>query len=318
VLKRAGALALMAATGAAAQNFETNIVAGPAGGTDARMARDIVDLAAGCGFEVAAPETAGDIENLLAVRDRRVTQFGFVQDDVLEYFRTFQTDDPEIGRALQGIRIAIPLHLAEVHVLARNDMESLADLDGARVAVGAVDDGTAVTASLVLDLAGVTPAERLELAPDAALEALDAGRADAVFLVEGAPSPRITPETVDAARFHLLPVGGAVLGAVYDAGRIEAEDYLFLDGGVDTVAVQTTLVTYEFDARGNAYHRDSCEMVSTVTHLIATGLDALRAEGHPKWAETDPAAVLEGWSVSDCALRGMTPDFTVQCGAVGP
>jgi hypothetical protein len=262
------------------------------------------------------------VENFLAVRDRPATQMGFVQGDVLEYFQTFQTDDPEIRRAIEGIRIAMPLHLSEVHVLARGDIRSLADLEGARVAVGAEGSGTAVTASLVLDLAGIVPGERLELAPQAALAALDEGRADAVFLVEGAPSPHITPRTVDAARFHLVPVEDPVLKAVYEAGTLDAEDYPFLDGGVATVAVRTVLVAYDFDPALNAYHRDSCDIVSNISHLIVSRLDGLRAGGHPKWSETDPTAIPDGWLVSDCALRGVTPGFAFLCrapdGSVGP
>ncbi len=316
------AAALVVAAAGHAQNVETNIVSGPGGGTDAAMGGDLVALAAQCGLVVAAPETAGDVENFLAVRDRPATQMGFVQGDVLEYFQTFQTDDPEIRRAIQGIRIAMPLHLSEVHVLARKDIGSLADLSGTRVAVGAAGSGTAVTASLVLDLAGVVPGERLELAPDAALAALDEGRVDAVFLVEGAPSPRITPDSVDAARFHLVPVEGPVLGAVYEPGMLEAEDYPFLDAGVRTVGVRTLLAAYDFNPATNAYHRESCDMVSNLTHLLVSRLDRLRAQGHPKWSETDLTAIPDGWLVSDCALRGVTPGFAFLCrapdGSTGP
>jgi len=316
------AACLASAAPGLAQNVETNIVSGPAGGTDAAIGEDLVNLAAECGLEIAAPVTSGDVESFLAVRDRPVTQMGFVQGDVLEYFQTFRTDDPEIRRAIQGIRIAMPLHLSEVHILSRKDLVSLADLDGARVAVGAPGSGTAVTASLVLDLAGLVPAERLALAPDAALTALDEGRADAVILVEGAPSPRINAQSVDPDRFHLVPVEGPVLNAVYEAGRIEAEDYPFLDDGAATIAVRTSLVAYDFDPAQNAYHGASCDMISNMTHLIVTRLDGLRTRGHPEWAEINPAAIPEGWLVSDCALRGVTPGFAFLCrapdGTVGP
>ena len=75
-------------------------------------------------------ESAGSIENMNAVRDRRATQLGIVQSDVLEYFTTFAGDDPALRRAAQGIRIAFPLYDEEVHVLARREIGSLADLAG--------------------------------------------------------------------------------------------------------------------------------------------------------------------------------------------
>ena len=69
-------------------------------------------------------------------------------------------DDPGIARAILGVRIAFPLYNEEVHVLARREIATLADLSGQRVAIGVEDSGTFLTASLVLDLAGVEPAER--------------------------------------------------------------------------------------------------------------------------------------------------------------
>ncbi len=109
-------------------------------------------------------------------------------------------------------------------MLARREIAGLQDLAGRRVATGVADSGTRVTADLVLDLAQVEPAERLSLAPDAALEALLAGEIDALFYVGGAPVELFDTDRIDPTDFHLLPLNSRCLEgglyADYYCGRI--------------------------------------------------------------------------------------------------
>ncbi len=195
------ALALVAAlsclmTPAQAQGFERNILTGGASGTYIQFGRNISASAAKCGVALHVRESAGSLENFLGVRKRRFTQLGIVQSDVLEYLKTFAADDPGVARAIAGVRIAFPLYNEEVHILARRELTGLADLDGKRVAIGVEDSGTFLTASLVLDLAQVEPAERLTINAEDSLAALTAGQIDAFFLV-GADRRRTLPPAAD-------------------------------------------------------------------------------------------------------------------------
>jgi TRAP transporter TAXI family solute receptor len=311
----AGAVLVAALTTGAprAQDFEANLVTGEASGTDFRIGGDIAAVAADCGLTLNVRESAGSLENMAAVRDRRVTQLGIVQSDVLEYFRTFQADDAEIARMADGVRIAFPLYGQEVHVLARRDIARLADLAGRRVAVGDADSGTFVTAGLILDLASVAPAERVALGGEAALEALLAGEVDALFDVVGAPAERFRSELIDPEAYHLVPLTEPVLHAVYAPAEIAAGTYGFVDAPVASVSVQAVLVTYDYDPDRNAYHAASCGLVSDVSHLIVTRLDRLRAEGHPKWRSVDMTALPPGWQVSQCVLNGLAPGYAFTC-----
>jgi TRAP transporter TAXI family solute receptor len=314
MLKWAGlALALIALAPAAAQEIEGNIVTGAAAGTDLAIGRDIAAMAAECGITLNVRESAGSVENMQAVRDRRLTQFGIVQGDVLEYYQTLQGDDPELRRAVQGIRVAFPLYDAEVHVLARREIADLAGLAGGRVAIGDPDSGTHLTAELVLDLAQVAPAERLELGPEEALEALRAGEIDAMFYVVGAPAELFQAPEIDAAAFHLLPLRDPALTAVYASAEIPAGTYPFVDAPVEVVAVRTVLVTYDFDSGRNAYQAASCRMVSDVSHLILSRFDRLREAGHPKWRAVDFTGIPPGWTVGTCVLQGLAPDYAFTC-----
>ena len=249
MLIRAALAVLALALPAAAQEIEGNIFTGVSGGAELAIGQDIAALAAECGLTLNVQESAGGVENMLAVRERRLTQFGLVQSDVLEYFRTFQADDPEIARAAEGIRVALPLYDEEVQVLARRDVAGLAELSGRRVATGAEGSGTALTAGLVLDLAEVAPAERLALAPAEALDALLAGEIDALFHVGGAPAALFADARIDPAAFHLLPLTDPVLAALYAPAELAAGTYPFVTEPVPVVAVKSVLVTFDFDPR---------------------------------------------------------------------
>jgi TRAP transporter TAXI family solute receptor len=304
---------LLLAGPAAAQEVAGNIVTGGPGDTALAIGRDIAGLAAECGLSVTAQESAGSIENMQAVRDRRLTQLGIVQSDVLEYYRTFEADDPALARAARGIRIAFPLYDEEVHLLATAEVAGLADLAGRRVATGAEGSGTRLTADLVLDLAVVEPAERVALAPEAALEALLAGEIDAFFDVAGAPAPLLADPRIAAAGLQLVPLTDPVLQAVYAPAEVPAGTYPFQAGPVEVVAVKAALVTFDYDAGENPYQAASCDLVSDLSHLIVTRFDRLRAEGHPKWRDVDARDIPAGWQVSSCVLRGLDPAYAFTC-----
>lgn len=306
-------VALAVALPAAAQQVAATIVTGPAGSTDLRIGQDIAAVAASCGVTLAVRESAGAVENMRAVRDRPATQLGLVQSDVLEYFRTFADDDPDLRRPTRGTRVAFPLFPEEVQVLARRDIAGLADLAGRRVATGDADSGTRVTADLILDLAQVEPAERVALAPEAGLAALLAGEVDALFVVAGAPVPMLETAAIDPQAFHLLPLTGPELTAAYAPGEIAAGTYPFVTEAVPVVTVRSVLVTFDFDPRANSYQAASCRLLGDVGHLLLTRLDTLKADGHPKWRSIDPGDLPEGWEVSACVLQGLDPAYDFTC-----
>lgn len=304
---------LLPALPAVAQDYETSIVTGGAAGTYIKIGRDIAQIAAECGRTMTVQESAGSIENILAVRDRPLTQFGIAQSDVLEYVRTFQADDPVLARAAKGIRIVFPLYDEEIHVLARREIADLAGLAGKRVSTGVEGSGNSLTASLLLDLAEVQPAERLKLSPADSLAALLDGTIDAFFYVVGAPAALFAEGEIDPQRFHLLPLTDPVLQALYTPARIAAGTYAFQSEAVDLVAVKAVLLTFDFVPRRNAYQAAACRTVAEFSHLILSRLDRLKETGHPKWKSVDLTALPPGWTVSNCVLDGLEPGFAFAC-----
>lgn len=303
---------------AQAQQFEKNILTGGPSGTYIQFGRNMSEVASTCGVDLQVQESAGSLENFLGVRSRRFTQFGIVQSDVLEYLKTFAADDPAIARAVLGVRIAFPLYNEEVHVLARREIASLADLTGKRVAVGVEDSGTFLTSSLVLDITGTTPAERLTINADAAMDALQNGQIDAFFYVAGAPARVFSSATIDPERFHLVPISDPTLRAVYLPATIPANSYPFQPEPVEVVAVKAVLMTYDYDPRRNAYHRESCKAVSDMAHLVTRKFETLQLNGHPKWQQVDLNDIPPGWDIGNCVNQGLDPGYKLECAGDTP
>lgn len=296
-----------------ASDVEMNIVTGGPTGTYIQFGRNIAEIAAECDITLNVQESAGSLENFLAVRRRPVTQFGIVQSDVLEYLSTFAADDAGIANAIAGVRIAFPLYNEEVHLLARKDIETLGDLEGKRVAIGVSESGTFLTAALVLDLAGVAVGERLAIGPDESLRRLLADEIDAFFYVAGAPAKLFENPAIDGDRFHLVSMKDPVLQAVYVPSTIESGVYPFQSEPVDAVAVKAVLMTYEYSPEKNRYYRESCLAVSEIAHLIVSRFQTLRETGHPKWKQVDLNDIPPGWEVGSCVNAGLEATFTLPC-----
>ena len=312
---RAGLLAsaLLAAAPANAAEFERNIMTGASTGTYVRIGRDIAALGAQCGKTLNVVESAGSLENFVGVRNRRNTQFGIVQSDVLEYLKTFEANDPEVQQAVRGVRIMFPLYNEEVHVLARKDISDLKGLADRRIAVGKKDSGTFLTSSLILDILQVKGGERLPLNPDEALPKLLSGEIDAFFYVAGAPAPLFGDGKIDPEKFHLLPISDPALLSTYTPSRLDADTYSFQKEPLDLIAVKAVLMTYDYDVKRNAYQRQSCDAVADFSSLILSHLDTLAETGHPKWKTVDLTALPPGWQVGVCVKKGMQPAYKPDC-----
>ena len=305
-------------TQATAQEFEKNILTGGPNGTYIQFGRDLSGVAGKCGLTLNVRESAGSLENFLGVRKRRHTQFGIVQSDVLEYLKTYASEDPGIARAIRGVRIAFPLYNEEVHILARRDIADLEGLNGKRVAIGKDESGTFLTASLVLDLAGIVPEERLLISAGDSLTALLKGDIDAFFYVAGAPTRLFQSSDIDPAKFHLLPINNPTLQAVYLPTSINGGTYAFQPEPVDLIAVKAVLMTYDYRKQSNWYHRESCKAVSDLAHLMITKFGDLQNSGHPKWKEVNLNDLPPGWNVSECVNEGLGRDYVLACGGDAP
>jgi TRAP transporter TAXI family solute receptor len=311
--------AVVSASAADAQSeFEKNIMTGGATGTYIQIGQDLADLGATCGQTLTVQQSAGSLENILAVRERRNTQFGIVQSDVLDYLQTYAADDAAIQQAIAGVVIAAPLYNEEIQSLAKREFASIADLTGQKVSVGVENSGTFLTSSLVLDLTETVPGETLFLNAQDSLVALLNNEIDAFFYVAGAPTKLLSTEGISAEQFHLLPLTETVLTDAYTATQIPAGTYPFQPEAVDLVAVKAVLMTYDYDRTKNSYHQQSCDAVANFSNLIASNFAELQASGHPKWNDVDLTDIPPGWTIGNCVNRGLVPEYVSQCVSATP
>jgi TRAP transporter TAXI family solute receptor len=308
-----GFMMSVSALPAVSLEFEKNIMTGSSTGTYIEIGKDIAALFNTCGQTIIVNESAGSIENILGVRSRRHTQFGIVQSDVLEFLRQYATNDAAIQKSIKGVGIALPLYNEEIHVLARREISSLNDLNGKRVGVGRDRSGTNLTATLVLDAANVKPRESLKESAQQSMDALLSGSIDAFFYVAGAPATLFDTQDIDGSQFHLLPITQDAVLSKYTNVTLAANTYPWQRENVSIAAVKAVLMTDDYNAGRNDYHKKSCNAVSDLSHLVLKNLETLQASGHPKWSQINLFDVPPGWTVPDCVLAGMDQSYEMQC-----
>ncbi len=305
-----GALAVVA------QDNPLAIMAAPVGTTTFRAAEDIAKVAASCGIGIAAVESQGSLENLLAVNDRPLTPVAIVQGDFLEYLRTFEADDPKIAEKIRRIGVIAPLFSQEVHVVVGGEISTMADLSGRKIAIGEAESGSFLTARVILDLLGIVPSEFVETAPAEALAALQAGKIDAMFLIDGAPSALLSNTALDPEKFRLLPLDEPVLAAAYAQATIPAGTYAIAPADTVVAAVANVMIGFDFDPLSpSAYLKSNCAAVAGIAGILSQHKPQLLALGHPKWSELDANEPVLDWTRTKCAEKGFSPDFVLACAA---
>jgi len=313
LLGRAMLIVLASAMVASSEESGINFMAGPEGSTAKAVVEDIAILARECGHNPIVNETAGALDNLLAVKNNRYTQFGLIQADVINFLKTFETIDPKIANTLKDIKLAFPLYSEEIHVIVTGDIESLSDLSGKRVSIGDKSSGTFLTATVILDLLGIELSKMATMGPEDSLAAMLDGELDAFFFVDGAPSKVFDEINLSAEDIRLLPLTDPLLSAIYESTVIEAGVYPFAPLDTQVAKVGSVMITYDYKPRKNLYNRENCQMISDVTRLVHDNIADLSTIGHPKWIEVDPAAFVPDLERSQCVQLALEPEFEPSC-----
>jgi TRAP transporter TAXI family solute receptor len=276
------------------------------GGPDSpstRFGRDIADLARRFGVRLRVEPSQDALESIEALIQRSGTRFGIVQSSLLASLAGFSRDAEQYMKS--SLRVVFPLYGEEVHVLARPEVATFADLRGRRVAVGDPRSSTLPIATLLLARAGVEPAEALRISGDEALAALRNGSVDAMFYVAGQPAALLRDKVAIEDALHLVPVEHPALRGLYPVSTIPAGTYYpWQPRAVFTVAPRAVLVTSPWTGSGDQV--EACRLVGKVARIVADNVGHLRRVGHPKWREVNLDAEVPGWERSPCAERALT------------
>ena len=230
---------------------------------------------------------ASNLDDLLYLRgvDAAVTQ-----SDVFEYFRT-QRKTANLDKRVQYI---IRLPIAELHILARNDVQSLEDLRGKKVNFGPAGTGASLTGTIVFQRLGINVNQVLIDQPTA-LHKLQSGEVDAIA--------RVIPKPIDF--FAKIPANSGLhlvnipftktFEDFYTLGEFNKQDYPNLLQGqdhIDTIAVPAVLAVFNWPKNSDRYNR-----VERFIEYLFNRWDTLQHPPyHPKWRDVNLAATVPGWT----------------------
>jgi TRAP-type uncharacterized transport system substrate-binding protein len=260
---------------------------------DSQSMRYAADLAAVLdgeeGLRILPIAGRGPVETVSDILYLKGVDAGIVPSDVIAYMAAHDILDG-IDKKLAFIA---KLGGAELHIIARKEIASLADLKGKRVNAGNVTDPRFVTASLVFGKLGieVTTVGGNE---QNAVRQLKEGKADAIVIVAQQPSP-IAEELASDQRFHLLAVPmTADLEKIYAPAMLSAPSYgqLAGDAGVETVSVSSLLAVFNWNKGSRGYLK-----LRTLAGALYSRIGDLQTgDRNAQWSEVNFASGVMGWT----------------------
>jgi uncharacterized protein len=291
------ALLLVMAFATAATAEDLGLITGSEKGTYYQFGLNLQNLLKEHGMALNVFPSKGSIENIMAVYERPGVPLGIVQSDVLAFVVRVQTD-PTLKRVAKKTRMVFPLYNEEIHILGKKEVGGFDDLTDRRVAIGREGSGTYLTARLLFNVSEVAPREMVPIDTDEALAELKAGRIDAMFYVAGYPVKLFAENVSDTDGLVLVPIRNKSITEFYPAAEIPAHTYKWQPAPVNTVAVKSVLISFDF-------RRGDCERVGKVARLVNDNVPWLVKNGHPKWKTVDLEYPLKGWEQYDCVRKAL-------------
>jgi TRAP-type uncharacterized transport system substrate-binding protein len=297
----AGSLALLligvGPAGAAAPLTEANVNKGVveletmgANGASVRIGEDLANVIDdGATRRVIPILGKGSLQNIIDLKALRGIDLAIVQADVLDYARQQNL----FGGIERSFTYVTKLYNEELHLLARGDIKTVADLGNQKVNVDVPGAGSGVTTRRLFELLQI-PANLTNDDQGVAIEKLRKGEIAAVAFVAGKPAPLFQGlDGKDGLHLLSIPLNPAITAAFVPT-RLTAQDYPGLvppDQPVDTVAVGTVLVAANFPVLSERYRN-----LANFVDAFFTRFQSLTEPGHhPKWREVNLAAELPGW-----------------------
>jgi uncharacterized protein len=274
---------------------ELGVITGGEKGTYYQFGLNLQALARQKGITLNVFPSKGSIENIHAVYERPGVPLGIVQSDVLAFVFRVQTD-PVLKRIAKKTKMVFPFYNEEIHVLGKPEITGFDDLADRRVAIGREGSGTYLTARLLFNVSEIAPREMVPIDTDEALAELKAGRIDAMFYVAGYPVKLFAEGVSEGDHLALVPITHKSIVEFYPRAEIPANTYPWQPKAVETVAVKSVLVSFDF-------RRRDCDSVGKFAKLIADNMPWLVRNGHPKWKSVDLEYPLRGWEQYDCVRK---------------
>ena len=281
---------------------------GADGDTSARAAAELASAlnVAEDGFRVLPTFGGGSSQNLTDLLYLKGVDSALMRTDVIAY-ATEHDVYPALGDQIAYITEMFP---EEVHLIVRDDINNIRELEGQRVNVGAPGSGGDITASVILSQLDI-PVQATDFEPYAALDKLKNGEISGAFFVGGKPMP-LLKEIDDVSGLKLLSIPFVQYGDSYRSTEITPGDYPNLlaktpNQAISTIAVRTALFTYAWRSDTPRY-----QTLARFSNVFFEHLSELHQEGwHPKWRQVDPTSEIFGLRRFEPARLWVESNFDV-------
>jgi TRAP transporter TAXI family solute receptor len=300
----ATALLLHAPAAFAAAQFK--IVTASPRGTYIQIGRDIASLVAPrADIDLEVLPSAGSAENVRRLRYEPGVKFAIVQSDVYQAFLDQAAGgNVDAGRIIRPLRVVMPLYNEEIYFIVRADsnLDYVHEIKGARINVGELGSGTALTTTTLYRLMfnETIPERQASFLPneDALVKLLAEKSLDVVAVIAGQPAKLLVDMKPEARQFLRLlkfdPSHASSKAALktYFPATVRADSYPnLLTENVEGLAVKAFLVTYDYNLK---HTRD---YLARFARSLCENFSLLQEKGHPKWREVELAlpSVGQGW-----------------------
>jgi TRAP-type uncharacterized transport system substrate-binding protein len=183
--------------------------------------------------------------------------------------------------------------ISEVHLVVRPEINSIKDLEGKKVSLGAKGAGQSTTGPIVFRRLGVNP-EFVYVNNAIALEQMKTGEITAIVNNGAKPLDLLTKFKNDGG-FKILPLPIERFDEYYIPASLTSQDYPgFIKPGetVETLGVQTVLAVYNWAPQSDRYRR----VQRFIERYFDRFTDLHKPPYHPKWKGVNLAANVPGWT----------------------
>ena len=282
----------LAATGQVpGQPFTIGIMGGEIDGTFMRIATDLTSVLNSSEMRIVPIVGKGSVQNIGDLLHLPGVDLALIAADALAYAQNAHLYPAELGK----IEYISKLYENDLHVCARPEIQTVADLDGKPVNIDVDGAGTNLTSRAVLKTLGITPDLRTD-EPGIGQEKLRRGEIAANIYLAGKPI-RLFANAPAGSGLHFIPVpSNETLEKMYvPGGTLTHADYPTLvaeDAPVETIGVGVTLAVFGWPPGTTRYRN----LVTFTDAFFTKFPELLKPPHHPAWHNVNLAAVQPGWT----------------------
>jgi TRAP-type uncharacterized transport system substrate-binding protein len=267
------------------------LLGGTLGGPYLQLAQDIASAVTEKDtlrvLPIAGEGAVGNVRDILLVRG---VDLGITSIQVLNAIRQSGEYGPNLERRISYIA---QLSTDTLHVLARQEYNSLKDLDRKKVNVLQEGSGTSTFGPKILKALGIV-AEEMHLTHNDGAQMMRAGKLDATLCICPIPVPAFGVLKNDSGfKFLEVPYVPAFEES-YLPAKLTSSHYnnLIPEGSsVQTIGTSTVLITYNWSPGTEQYRK-----LEKFVNAFFTNMDRLRQPPHhPVWKDVNIGASIRGW-----------------------